>query len=148
MNDFHPTPMMCDIETAMAWDAARDELLALEQLAPNWDGEGADPVKPGLIPASLRLMELAREADYPPPVYVYATADGTVMIEWHWANGRGEIANIRKAKAAEIVFREPGQKPTFSVFNFGSEPDLFDAASVAENVAFGTYHADVPRLAA
>ena len=147
MTDFHPTPM-CDIETATAWDAARDELLALAQLAIDWDGEGADPVKPGLISASLWLMEKAMEYDYPPPVYVYATADGTVMIEWHWANGRGESTNVRKPNSAEIVYREPGQKPTFEVLRFGTEPELPNTAPVADSVAFGAFHSDAPHLAA
>lgn len=135
MNYFNPTPM-CDYEAATAWDAARDELLALEQLAPNWDGEGADPVKPGLIPTALRLLSLARTAQFQPPLYIYATAGGTVMIEWHHGNGQASIANVRNKGVVNFMYDEKGVPPTFEVVDIDAgecEPEATTSWDTIQN---------------
>lgn len=76
------------------WEAARDEARDLDKYAPNWDGEGADPVALELIQETLRLFRLLEGRAFPAPDMVYPAADGTVFVEWHHPGGGVDTANI------------------------------------------------------
>jgi hypothetical protein len=81
-------------------------------------GELADPTPADLIVHAVSFLTNNRMKGYPPPVYVYATASGYPMIEWHWPElGRVESWHIRSG-TAELVVRERDKKPVFRVIEF------------------------------
>ena len=97
------------------WDDAHEDVRALLRLAADWDGEGADPVRRELIAPALALLQQMKARGFRPPEAVYATAGGSVMVEFHEPSGEVLAANIRTATEAEVVIRKPGTKPVFQV---------------------------------
>ena len=113
---------------AIQWESARDELCALAALRSDWDGAGADPVRPGLVSATMRFFDSAERAGQDAPTYVYLTAGGTVMAEFHSA-GNVACANIREQNRVEIVYRSPGSAPRLEAERIHAPwiPPSFDA---------------------
>lgn len=101
--------------TGRSWDDARDDVRALLQLAPDWDGEGADPVRRELIAPALAFLQQMKARGFQPAEFVYATAGGTIMLEFHEPSGVVLVANIRTEREAEVITRTPGEKPAFRV---------------------------------
>ncbi len=110
------------------WEVAFDDARDLDTYLANWDGEGADPVPLALIETTLRLLEIWKSQDHPAPADIYPLADGTVMVEFHYVSGVVDSANIRTGGRIEIVRRELGTKPTFTVIHLS---DLADDAGDA-----------------
>jgi len=76
------------------WEAARAEVRDLDRCEANWDGEGADPVPLKLIQATLRYLEECEQLRFLAPDTVYAAADGTVFVEWHYPDGFVQVVNL------------------------------------------------------
>jgi hypothetical protein len=103
----------CHDYIAAQWEAARDEAADLGNRGSNWDGQGALPVRPGLIEATLRLLQ-SLEPFNSAPADVYLASDGTVVLEWYFAQGRATIVNVREVDHAEVIIRTPGEPPQFT----------------------------------
>ena len=101
--------------TTPQWEAALDEARDLDKYQPDWDGEGADAVPSVMILQTRQWLRALQSRGDSAPACVYPLADGTVMVEWHYGSGAGDSANIRGGWRVEIVSREPGAKPTFTV---------------------------------
>ena len=104
------------------WDDAQEDVRALLRLQHGWDGEGADPVRRELIAPTLAFLHQMKARGFLPPEAVYATAGGSVMVEFHEASGEVLAANIRTATEAEVVIRKPGAKAVFQVVSISSPP--------------------------
>lgn len=93
-------------------ETLRREVANLATYETNWNGEGALPARPGVVEATLRYLQSIEKYNSP-PADAYLAADGTVVLEWHYPDGRVTIANIRVADRAELTHRTPGQAPRF-----------------------------------
>jgi hypothetical protein len=94
------------------WEDSREEVRNLGKNYPaNWDGAGADSVRTELLAPALQLLRIAQRAGLPVPLYVYLTAGGTIMVEWHLNGGRILSANVRCADTAEVVDSRPELLP-------------------------------------
>jgi hypothetical protein len=104
------------------WEAARDEATSLLNCGENWDGEGARAVPKKLVEATLRLLDPKFLTDA--PTDIYPAPDGTVLMEWHRANGCVHVANIRTSDRVEFVHRFPGSKPHSEVVMLPSQTEV------------------------
>jgi hypothetical protein len=131
MSNFHEqlSDACHDYEAAL-WETARDDVVSLAACGPNWDGEEALPVRPGLIEATLRFLRFAELRQYPPPSDVYLAPDGTPIVEWHFPGGCATIANVRVREWAEVTYRTNGRPPQFDKVRIPSFPDLGTAGAV------------------
>ena len=122
--------------TGRAWDEAAEEVRALLQLPADWDGEGADSVRRELIAPTLAFLHQMKTRGFSPPEAVYATAGGSVMVEFHEPSGEVLAANIRTPTEAEVVIRKPGAKPVFRVVPISPRPDFPANRSAGKKAAF------------
>ena len=73
------------------WPLLIDDLQALRQLAEDWDGQGAEAPKPGMIDAAVRLAREFQAAQVSPADRAIAGVNGTVYFEWQGTDGYLEI---------------------------------------------------------
>ena len=110
-----PIPADARRDTAAdEWKAAYDALVNLSLLLTDWDGEGAFPPRAGLLAATYRLFQTLEKQSHVAPADVYLSADGTVVLEWHFEDGRNAIINVRVTDHAEVIRRTPNRNPEFS----------------------------------
>ena len=70
-------------ESASLSPSLRRRVEELSELKPNWDGEGAKPVKASVLDEMLELLRrLARHVPFREP-FLAPTFDGSVQMEWH-----------------------------------------------------------------
>ncbi len=62
--------------------SARESLMELLQLPPNWDGYGAAPIDQRLAQSALKVLGNVMDEDAPPPSVV-PLSDGGIQVEWH-----------------------------------------------------------------
>ncbi len=115
------------------WEAAIDAAFDLDRYAPNWDGEGADPVPEQLIRDTVEFLRHGRAMRMSAPDCIYPLADGTVMFEWHGGRGSAISLNLRPGKRAEILTSAPGREPVFEAVTL----DLGEEADAATSQASG-----------
>ena len=120
----------CLDHEAAQWKAARDELANLVNYGPNWDGEGAIPIRTGLLAATLRLFQLLEPINLAPSD-LYLAPDGTVVAEWHLPAESVTIVNVRVADHAEVTNRTIGKAPQFSNLPI---PPIGDGPPVASSL--------------
>ncbi|HTK74567.1 MAG TPA: hypothetical protein VL371_04865 [Gemmataceae bacterium] len=85
-----------------SWPLLIDDLLALREFKDDWDGQGAEAPKPGVIDAAVGLAREFQAAQVPPADHAIAGVNGTVYFEWHGTQGYLEIevmANRTEARA-------------------------------------------------
>lgn len=111
------------------WEEVLDEVRDLDKYQPDWDDEGADAVPLALIRMTCSWLRTLQAQGTPAPASVYPLADGTVMVEWHYEHGAADSANIRSGGRIEIVRREQGAKPTFTVLSI---PGLIESEHSGE----------------
>lgn len=89
---------------AAGWAKAADQLRALGDLEPGWDGEDAPTPPPALVSSALRLLaDLRRGSGWPPPARAVATFDGTAVVEWQWPGVLVEVEVTGPGRAAGTV---------------------------------------------
>jgi hypothetical protein len=96
-------------ERSAAWDRRIGELLALRDLADDWDGQGALAPGAGVVDAAVVLASRLRGA-WPAPDFAVAGVNGTVILEWHGTDTFTEL-EVESADAAEVrrVAKATGQ---------------------------------------
>ena len=119
-------------------EAVYREVAALATYEPNWNGEGALPARPGVVEATLRFLP-SHELNLFLPADAYLAPDGTVILEWHFPDGRITIANIRVADRAELTHRTPGQNPRFETLPIppGTAPVATNSTAFSERIIAG-----------
>jgi hypothetical protein len=96
------------------WEGVIDQLFALRQLEPDWDGMGAEPPTPSAIEFAFWLMLTFRyDADLVPS-RVVAGPNGTVVLEWQSPAYRLEV-EVREPFHVECLFLRQGQEPRWHV---------------------------------
>ena len=76
----------CEDE-ATGWDTISAETSELRDLEDDWDGQGAVAPLTGVVEAGISLAERLRVNGWPAPARVISSVNGTVIFEWHWADG-------------------------------------------------------------
>ena len=120
------------------WEPLRHEVAEFASYGTNWNGEGALPARPGVVEATLRYLQSIEKYNSP-PADAYLAADGTVVLEWHYPDGRVTIANIRVADRAELTHRTPGQNPRFETLPIppGTAPVTTNSTAFSERIIAG-----------
>jgi hypothetical protein len=73
------------------WPLLINDLQALRELTDDWDGQGAEAPKPGVIDAAVRLAQDFQAVQVPPADRAIAGVNGTVYFEWEGTDGYFEI---------------------------------------------------------
>jgi hypothetical protein len=114
------------LSMAEGWKLARERLLTLWNLEPNWDDEGAPSPDKSILSGALRLAETQRrgwqseqtEAKLvdgrptrllPPPNRISPSQHGTILFEWQWPGVYFEV-EIISPNAAECMLMTEGSK--------------------------------------
>ena len=89
-----------------SWEELLGNIANLNECRQDRDGEGALPARPELMEAAIQYLQSIR-LSMSAPQDAYLAPDGTILIEWHLADGCATIANIReklpKAKVLDPV---------------------------------------------
>lgn len=110
------------------WEKAHDQILAIARLGTDWDGDGADSVRPELIRSATRLLRWLRATGHPAPHDIYPMPDGNITLEWQLpgdiirrieveGNGRGRMMTTYPDAPAEFkpVKWPTAPRPQFSL---------------------------------
>lgn len=74
-----------------AWDGLIDELIRIRFLKEDWDGDGSVAPDPDAVSGATKLALTLRTQRAVPADRVTASVNGTVVFEWHLAEGYQEI---------------------------------------------------------
>ena len=90
------------VESAKSLSARLDEKInVLANLQPNWDGEGAKPVKPHVLADVVEtLRRLSRQTDVFHEPFLVPTFDGYLQIEWRKGKRFLDIETVDKGWSA------------------------------------------------
>jgi hypothetical protein len=94
---------------ALTWDAAINQIVAMQHLGENWDGLGAVPPPSELLTCAAGLAIVLKEDGVPSPDRVVASTAGTVILEWQFGEeGYGEV-EIDRLFHADVMYIEAGK---------------------------------------
>lgn len=74
-----------------AWGQLIDKLISIRFLTEDWDGEGSVAPDPEAVVGATKLARNLKDQEYVPADRVTASVNGTVVFEWHTAEGYQEI---------------------------------------------------------
>lgn len=76
-------PSRAEKERKHNWRDLIDELLRIQNLEDDWDGEGSEAPPPTLVHGAIKLAQHLEAEDWPPADRVVASVNGTIYFEWH-----------------------------------------------------------------
>ncbi|HYH68668.1 MAG TPA: hypothetical protein VD866_28505 [Urbifossiella sp.] len=117
------------------WEKAHDQLLSIARLEADWDGDGADPIRPELIRSASKLLRWARAQGYKAPQDVYPMPDGCITVEWQRPDDVIERIEIQGADKGLRMFSYPDRPATFEPFNKWATVSRFQPPLVAAGAA-------------
>ena len=96
------------------WDQAQEHIRALLRLKPDWDGEGASPVRPDLIQSALQLTNKLIADEMAAPHDIYPLPDGNILLEWQQPDGIIQRIEIEEVGQGELMITYPDAPAQFS----------------------------------
>ena len=99
------------VEDAGPWEPAVQEIIAYQQLQPNWDGYGAQVPSREVLESAIGLAYCFYEKGVDPPHRVAPGVTGSVIFEWQDRDGAYTTVEIDAALHAEVMVIEPGKDP-------------------------------------
>lgn len=95
------------------WSERMADLLRIESLRDNWDGEGAEAPLPELVDSLVELLSTFRaEQTAPPPSRVVASPIGSVVIEWQLEDNVYAELECSEPYRAEWMLEVPNEQTT------------------------------------
>jgi hypothetical protein len=91
------------------WRPAIDQIVAMRQLADDWDGLGASAPSPELLESALGLAHMFEERGVDPPSAIAPGVDGSVLLVWQFADGSYSEIEIDRPLHAEAMLIQPGK---------------------------------------
>lgn len=111
-------PMPPAADHPAGWDKVADQLQALGDLEPGWDGDDAPAPTAAVLAATAELLaDLRRHPGWPAPCRAAATFDGTVVVEWQWPDGLVEV-EVTGPGRAEGTMHAAGRPTRHSAFSW------------------------------
>ena len=91
------------------WRKVLDDLVAMQRLADDWDGQGASAPSGELLRSALGLAKLLQVQGAPPPSCAVAGTSGTIVFIWQVPDGTyGEVEIVRPFHG-EVMWIHPGK---------------------------------------
>ena len=102
-------------DTEAKWRRVIDTLLALRNLGPDWDGEGATAPFPEIVDSAITLIKMRefRDAMPGPPSRISPINDGRIVLEWQYF-GCYQSIRFDSPSKAKSMFEAPGKAAEFS----------------------------------
>jgi hypothetical protein len=94
---------------AGAWEPTVAQLVALQHLGDDWDGQGARAPSRDLLAAAVALAYLLNERGVDAPSSVGPGPDGSVSFEWQRPDGTFCEVEVVRPFYAEVMLIEPGK---------------------------------------
>lgn len=92
------------------WRQLSDKLISIHSLRDDWDGEGSIAPALSTVDRATRLAGVLEALSFPPASRVTASVNGTVVFEWHTADGYLEI-EVASRNDAELRWMVVEDKP-------------------------------------
>lgn len=96
---------------ALRWQKIIDDIAAMQQLADDWDGQGAQRPTEELVRSAVGLGSLLQEIGVDAPSAVAPSATGSLLLVWQ---GPGESyceIELTEPFHGEVMVLEPGRGP-------------------------------------
>jgi hypothetical protein len=87
------------------WPVVIDDLLRLQGLSDDWDGQGALAPDPTVVHQAIKLARAFEARGFPPADRAIAGLNGTVFLEWRDAPGNPGYFEVEVLSANEIEGR-------------------------------------------
>lgn len=92
-----------------SWEQILNDLLALGQLGPDWDGQGAAAPSTELLESARALTQRLLDEGVEAPSCVVAGVNGTVLFEWQAEDGEYAELEVTQPYRADAYWMAPGQ---------------------------------------
>ena len=97
-----------------AWAAAKERILDLLRLEPDWNGDGAPAICPSMIRSALHLADTLELEQCSAPHIIYSLPDGNISLEWQHPDGIIERIEIEGIGHGELMVTYPDRPTEFS----------------------------------
>jgi len=107
-------------EQLRRWEQVKEQIIALEQLEPGWDGADAPSVPLRMVRATISWTEHLKLQDVDPPHDVYPLSDGNVILEWQLPNDVIRRIEIKEDCVAREMVTYPSSAAKFKILTWHS----------------------------
>ena len=98
---------------ADTWEEAEKRLAQLAAEEPDWDGDGALAMLPGILPTCLKLFAKLKSEGKMPPTSLLLHSDGTLLVDWRMTRGFYEDFEIEVPGKVEWMIQRNGCSTEF-----------------------------------
>lgn len=102
---------------AGSWEHAVRELDGYRTLTDDYDGQGAKAPAPDTFDAAADLVRDLRRNGVPAPSSVVPGPNGSVNLEWDYADGVSASVEVTDPHEADVFLLAPGRQPEYWVLN-------------------------------
>jgi hypothetical protein len=95
-------------KSAEGWKRCIDALLDIRLLEDNWDGQGSPAPAHEIVDSALILAVLLRQKHVEPPQVTVQSVQGTVLMEWQWADTTTFEIDVIEPYVADVFLMVPG----------------------------------------